>query len=341
MEQRFLFTASETERQSDGMSDGQSQTLTMSSPETVALSAIPAEPYRQTEIYRLPDHFPVLAPAEPEARPKVFRHVLLAVITLLTTTAAGFFLFGSLNSGLIYSATLLTILTAHEMGHYIACRWYGVEATLPYYIPFVLPFPVLQVGTFGAFIKIKSPIPSRKALFDIGIAGPLAGFVFALPAAFIAHYYAQPSPFVAGDDFISFQDPLLFTFFQRLMHLPNDLLLNPVMWATWVGLLMTALNLMPVGQLDGGHVTYALFGRRGHRALALVCYFGVVALVAYSIKTGSWSYILYAVILTLMMRVGHPPVVEEEHAIGVSRIIVALIGLLVFILCFMPFPISL
>ncbi|MDX2044130.1 MAG: site-2 protease family protein [Acidobacteriota bacterium] len=339
MEQRFLFPASELERQSAAQADA----MTLSSPEAATLEVIPAEQFRQTEIYRLPDHFPLLVAPQPNqlTGKQVFRHVLLALATLITTTLAGFFLFGSLNSGLIYSLTLLAILTAHEMGHYIACRWYGVEATLPYYIPFVLPFPVLQVGTFGAFIKIKSPIPSRRALFDIGIAGPLAGFVFALPATFIAHYYAQASPFVAGDDYISLQDPLLFKFFQQALHLPNDLLLNPVMFASWVGLLMTALNLMPVGQLDGGHVTYSLFGHRGHRTVALLCYVGVVALVVYSIQSGSWSYILYAVILTLMMRVGHPPVLDEEDAIGAARILVALIGLIVFILCFMPFPISL
>ena len=339
MEQRFLFPASESEQQPDRLPE----TLTLSSPAGTGFTVLPAEQFRQTEIYRLPDHFPMLAPPQVNqlTGKQMFRHSLLALATLITTTLAGFFLFGSLSSGLMYSLTLLTILTAHEMGHYIACRWYGVEATLPYYIPFVLPFPVLQVGTFGAFIKIKSPIPSRRALFDIGIAGPLAGFVFALPATFIAHYYAQPSPFVAGDDFISLQDPLLFKFFQQLLHLPNDLLLNPIMFASWVGLLMTALNLMPVGQLDGGHVTYSLFGHKGHRAVALLCYVAVVALVVYSIQTGSWSYILYAVILTLMMRVGHPPVLEEENAIGAARKLVALIGLVIFILCFMPFPISL
>ena len=334
-----MFPASESEQQPDRLPE----TLTLSSPAGTGFTVLPAEQFRQTEIYRLPDHFPMLAPPQVNqlTGKQMFRHSLLALATLITTTLAGFFLFGSLSSGLMYSLTLLTILTAHEMGHYIACRWYGVEATLPYYIPFVLPFPVLQVGTFGAFIKIKSPIPSRRALFDIGIAGPLAGFVFALPATFIAHYYAQPSPFVAGDDFISLQDPLLFKFFQQLLHLPNDLLLNPIMFASWVGLLMTALNLMPVGQLDGGHVTYSLFGHKGHRAVALLCYVAVVALVVYSIQTGSWSYILYAVILTLMMRVGHPPVLEEENAIGAARKLVALIGLVIFILCFMPFPISL
>lgn len=335
MEERFLFPATDSEREAE------------------TLATVPAEQYRRTEIYRLPDQFdqlPLFAPPSHNQTGKtsgkrIFLHLFLVLAAIVTTTMAGYFTFitdeGSLKSGLIYSFTLLTILTAHELGHYIACRWYGVEATLPYFIPFVIPVPVLQVGTFGAFIKIKSPIPSRRALFDIGIAGPLAGFVFAVPATFIAHFYAQPSPFVAGDNFISLQDPLLFKFFQKLLRLPADLLLNPVMWAAWIGLLMTALNLMPVGQLDGGHVTYALFGRQGHRKVARICYAGVVMLVVYSIYNQSWSYILYAVILTLMMRVGHPPVVDEDDALGTPRIIVALIGLLIFILCFMPFPFKL
>lgn len=327
MEERFLNPATDSDREAE------------------TLVEPPPEQRHRTEIYRLQDqfdHLPLFAPPPPKTSGKrVFLHLFLFFAAMVTTTLAGYFTFieeHSLKSGLMYSFTLLTILTAHEMGHYIACRWYGVEATLPYFIPFVIPVPVLQVGTFGAFIKIKSPIPSRRALFDIGIAGPLAGFVFAVPAAFIAHYYAQPSTFVEGDGFLTLQDPLLFVFFHKLLNLPSDLLLNPVMFAAWVGLLVTAMNLMPVGQLDGGHVTYALFGKRGHRSVAAACYAGVIVLVAYSIYNQLWTYILYAVILTLMMRVGHPPVVEEEEALGAPRIIVALIGLLVFILCFMPFP---
>ncbi len=304
------------------------------------MSLVPSEQYRQTVVYRLPQATPVinLAPSNDLTAGRILFHLVLLGLTVITTTLVGVLWLGSFNAGLIYSFSVLAILASHEMGHYIACRWYGVEATLPYF----LPVPIPPVGTFGAFIRIKSPIPSRRALFDIGIAGPLAGFVFAIPATYIAHLFAQPAlPIGPNDEVIYLQDPLLFKFFQQILNLPSNLELNPVMWAAWIGLLMTALNLLPVGQLDGGHVTYALFGRRGHRLVAVFCYLSVIALALYSIRGGVWNWVVYALILTLMLRVGHPPVMDEEESLGLPRKIVAVIGLIVFILCFMPFPISL
>jgi membrane-associated protease RseP (regulator of RpoE activity) len=265
-------------------------------------------------------------------------HLLLLGLTVLTTTfAVGFFMLGGISKGAVYSFTVLSILGAHEMGHYIACRWYSVRATLPYFIPVPLP----PVGTFGAFIKIKSPIPSRRALFDIGIAGPLAGFVFAVPASFIAHYFATPS--IRSEvpvDAITFNDPLLFKFLLRAFHLPATIETNPVWLAAWVGVFMTALNLLPIGQLDGGHVTYAVFGRRGHRLTAWASYAAVIALAVFSVKSGTWNWVVFAALLTLVIRVGHPPVVDEDEPLGLARILVAIIGLLVFALSFMPIPIT-
>jgi membrane-associated protease RseP (regulator of RpoE activity) len=255
---------------------------------------------------------------------------------LTTTFAVGFVMLSSLIEGVVYSFTVLSILGAHEMGHYIACRWYGVRATLPYFIPFPL-----ALGTFGAVIKIKSRIPSRRALFDIGIAGPLAGFVFALPAAFIAHYFATPSSLAdvpAGA--ITFNDPLLFQFLLRALHLPATIETNPVWLAAWLGVFMTAMNLLPIGQLDGGHVTYAVFGRRGHRVTAWASYGVVIALAVFSIKSGAWNWVVFAALLTLLIRVGHPPVVDEDEPLGLARILVAIIGLLIFVLSFIPIPIT-
>jgi membrane-associated protease RseP (regulator of RpoE activity) len=264
-------------------------------------------------------------------------HLFLLGLTVLTTTfAAGFFPLNGFWEGAVYSFTVLSILGAHETGHYIACRWYGVRATLPYFIP----VPIPPVGTFGAFIKIKSPIPSRRALFDIGIAGPLAGFVFAIPAAFIAHYFAAPSgPSELSEGAITIHSPLLFQFFERIFNLPM-VELNPVWWAAWIGVFMTALNLLPVGQLDGGHVTYAVLGRRGHRLTAWASYVSVIALAAFSIKSGNWNWVVFAALLTLVIRVGHPPVVDEGEPLGLARILVAIIGLLVFAMSFLPFPIT-
>ena len=310
----------------------------------LSVDAMPLESgpsmYRQTVVYRLPQTIPSSLSARPSGLTtgKVFLHLLLFALTGLTTGLVGLLVFGSLASGLVYSLSLLMILTAHEMGHYVASRWYGVDATPPYFIPFIIPIPVLQAGTFGAFIKIKSPIPSRRALFDIGIAGPLAGFIFMIPVAFIGHYFAQPpDPGPAG---MTLQDPLLFKVFQRLLHLPSDLELNPVTWAAWIGALMTSLNLLPVGQLDGGHVTYATLGRRGHKIVSITCYLIVIALAIYGVIHNTWNWVVWLILLTVMMRAGHPPVTDEEEPLGIGRVIVALVGLIVFILCFMPFPIS-
>ncbi|HEV2668934.1 MAG TPA: site-2 protease family protein [Blastocatellia bacterium] len=307
-----------------------------------------AEDYRPAASYNPPEFFPQPAPqpAPQKARAetdeitvgRLLFHLFLLGLTVLTTTfAAGLIMLGGLIEGAVYSFTVLSILGAHEMGHYIACRWYGVRATLPYFIPVPLP----PVGTFGAFIKIKSPIPSRRALFDIGIAGPLAGFIFAIPASFIAHYFAKPSSLSeVPEGGITFNDPLLFQFLLRAFHLPPTVETNPVWLAAWVGVFMTALNLLPIGQLDGGHVTYAVFGRRGHRLTAWASYISVIALAVFSVRSGMWNWVVFAALLTLVIRVGHPPVVDEDEPLGLARILVAIIGLLVFVLSFMPIPIT-
>jgi membrane-associated protease RseP (regulator of RpoE activity) len=266
---------------------------------------------------------------------KVLLHLLLLGLTAVTTTLLPtFFLFGgNLTSGLLFSFTLLSILGAHEMGHYLACRLYQVRATLPYFLP-----APLGVGTFGAFIKIKSPIPSKRALFDIGIAGPLAGFVFLIPAAIAGLYFANPA---SGTSDVVFHDPLLFRALATLLHVPHDIALNPYWFAAWVGCLVTSLNLLPVGQLDGGHVIYATLGARWHWLIARLIYVSVIALAVGSYFMGGWvGWILYVVILTIMLRVGHPRVMDEEEPLGFGRQLVAVIGLLVFLLCFMPAPVT-
>ena len=298
--------------------------------------------YRPTIIQRLPQYEPLPPSPERLTAKRLFWHLLLLGLTVVTTTIWGALWMNnsgvSLATGLLYSFAVLMILGAHEMGHYIACRWYGVAATLPFFIPSPLPL----FGTFGAVIKIKSPIPSRRALFDIGIAGPLAGFVFAVPVAFVGHYFAVASRSIAlSEGGFSLNDPLLFKLFAHLLHLPPTIQVNPLWVAAWLGTLMTALNLLPVGQLDGGHVVYAVLGERGHRWVARAVYLGVVALAVYSYLSGGWlGWFVWVVILTLMMRFGHPPVLDEEEPLGLARVLIAIIGLLVFVLCFMPFPIT-
>ena len=242
--------------------------------------------------------------------------------------------------GATFSASLLAILFSHEMGHYLACRYYKVDATLPYFIP--AP-PIFLAGTFGAFIKIRSAIPTRRALFDIGRAGPLAGFVVALPVAVAGILTVGPAVEThAQGQLIYFNDPLLFRLISKLVGIPLDpnAPINPLYMAAWIGLLVTSLNLMPVGQLDGGHGTFAVFGGRAHRIIGRIAFVTVVLLAI----LGFWwhnspSGFLYAVLLGIMMKVPHPtPGVMEP--LGTKRTVTALITLLVFILCFWPFPIS-
>lgn len=246
-----------------------------------------------------------------------------------------------LAKGLLFTFTLLTILGAHELGHYFACRHYGIRATLPFFIP--APPTITLFGTFGAVIKIKEPIRSRRALFDIGIAGPLAGFAFALPAAVVGLIFATPAPpaaVSAASSGIQFNDPLLFILVSKLLALPKWIEWNPIYWAAWGTLLVTALNLFPVGQLDGGHVIYAIAGPRTHTWISRIVALGCAALAVLSIVLNQPPvYLLWTFVLLFLMKVGHPPVLEEEP-LGKARVALAIFALLVFLLCFMPFPIT-
>jgi membrane-associated protease RseP (regulator of RpoE activity) len=278
-------------------------------------------------------------PDPPLARPIDY---LLYIPSVYVSTVVGFLNYvvshpALLLQGVVFSASLLAILLSHEMGHYLACRYYGVAATLPYFIP--AP-PLFLAGTFGAFIKIRSPIPSRRALFDIGLAGPLAGFVVAFFVSVIGLLVLQPP---AGPAFgIIFSDPLLFKLLAKAMHVelvPNSPI-NPYYMAAWIGLLVTSLNLMPVGQLDGGHGTFAVFGAEAHRILGIVAFFAIAVLSV----LGFWWYsspsgFLYTVLLGIMLRVRHPPPAVMEP-LGTTRVVIGILTLIVFVLCFCPFPIS-
>lgn len=248
-----------------------------------------------------------------------------------------------LRPGLEYSASLLAILTAHEFGHYFLCRYYGVDATLPFFIP---QPPGLLPGTFGAFIKMKSPVPSRRALFDIGIAGPLAGFLVIIPIAFAGVLTLHHVPLIAGETGggsggITFNDPLLFRLLARAFKIDLDnSVANSFYLAAWVGLLVTALNLMPVGQLDGGHGTFAAFGKIAHHWIGRAAFVSMVALTVLGwLWHGSPSGFLYVVLLAVMLGVRHPQP-EQMEPLGAMRVAVGIVTLIVFALCFVPFPIT-
>ena len=246
----------------------------------------------------------------------------------------------ALHQGVAFSLSLLAILFSHEMGHYLACRYYRVDATLPFFIP--AP-PLFLAGTFGAFIKIRSPIPTRRALFDIGLAGPLAGFVVALPVSVVGILMVGPpaAPSAAGHT-IYFNDPPLFRLLAWLFGVPLDpnSPINPYYMAAWIGLLVTSLNLTPVGQLDGGHGTFALFGSRAHASIGRVAFVAAVILAI----LGFWwhhspSGFLFAILLGVILRFPHPQPAMMEP-LGTKRLVIAIVTLLVYALCFWPFPIT-
>jgi len=247
-----------------------------------------------------------------------------------------------LSQGLVFSGSFLAILAAHESGHYLFCRYYGVDATLPFFIP---QPPLLIPGTFGAFIRMKSPVPSRRALFDIGLAGPLAGFIVIVPIAFAGVLTVSHVPLVAGDagagGGIYFNDPLLFKLIAWAfkIDLANSVT-NSFYLAAWFGALVTALNLMPVGQLDGGHGTFAVFGKAGHFWIGRSVFVIMVALSVLGwVWHGSPAWFLFIVLLLIMLRVRHPQP-EQMEPLGALRIAIGIVTLIVFVLCFLPFPIT-
>ena len=288
-------------------------------------------------------------------RERLWLHALLLILTLFTTTIVGaglnatfqlnrpvdldqdfdiiFRLWGHpglLLQGLPFSVTLLTILFAHEMGHYLTCLRYGINASLPYF----LPAPTL-IGTLGAFIRIRSPIYTRRALFDVGVAGPIAGFVFLVPALIAGLLLSRIQPGIAEHGDFVFGTPLLLRLLEGLAFpgVPvSDISLHPVARAAWVGILATALNLLPIGQLDGGHILYSFFWKR-HKLLSRVF---VVALVPIGFFY-SWSWLVWAVILALF-GLRHP-MIFDPTPMGPERTRLGWLALAMLILCFTLSPI--
>jgi membrane-associated protease RseP (regulator of RpoE activity) len=281
-------------------------------------------------------------------------HLLLFAITLVLTTLVGaahyysFIVeFGRVDAplgwyllpqGLWYSGSLLAILGAHEFGHYALCRRYDVDATLPYFIPAPIPL----TGTLGAVIKIREAFPTRAALFDIGVAGPIAGFLVLVPLLFwgLSMSTVLPSPTEGAGVFLG--EPALFRWAATLMFgaIPDNMSLNihPMVFAAWFGMLATALNLLPFGQLDGGHITYATLGRLATPiSLATVA----VAVAMNVFISTSWAFMtLMMVVMLFLLGPRHPRVLYEHEPIGAGRVAVALFALVMLVLCFTPAPIE-
>ncbi len=273
----------------------------------------------------------------PAVREKWKLNLVLFIITLGTTTLAGAVytgnIFDSIISGLPYSLTLLAILGIHEFGHYFAAKKFGVRATLPYFIP----FPSI-VGTMGAVIKTKSPIPHRRALFYIGVMGPIPGFVASLIAVITGVMLSEVLPLPPAEGITPiFGNSLLFGFIVEQIHgtIPPgfDIALHPFAWAGWIGFLVTSLNLIPIGQLDGGHILYSLIGRKQ-------VYFGWAALAGMVVLSFIWPGWGVWIVLTLfVLMVAHPQIPEREE-LSFKEKIIGWLCMVILVITFIPIPVE-
>lgn len=298
----------------------------------------------------IPDEFY----APPFPRDRVWLHAALFLATLLTTMLVGVehwaayfsdfgrrpiaFTWKLLPQGLWYSLTILAILGCHELGHYFACRYHRINASLPYFIP--VP-PIFMTGTLGAFIRIRERFRSKRDLFDVGVAGPLAGFVIAVPALVLGIALSPvaplPKPFIGYD----LGEPLLFRIVTTVLKGPipdgYSVNLHPIAFAAWFGLLATALNLFPIGQFDGGHITYAVFGRLARRITMLAIGIAIL-LTFYSLSWLVWTVV--AVAMLYFFGTEHPPTMDDDEPLDRTRVALAVCALVVFVLSFTPAPIN-
>jgi membrane-associated protease RseP (regulator of RpoE activity) len=290
----------------------------------------------------------------PKFQDRRWLHLLLLILTIGTTTFVGSLHYESfatdfgahhlpvqgfalLARGLWYSATILAILGCHELGHYFACRYYDVDASLPFF----LPIPFILTGTLGAFIRIREPIPSKRMLFDIGIAGPIAGFMIAVPALVLGLAMSRVVVFPPGTDGFELGEPLLFKLVSRIFWgMPPDgytVNLHPMAFAAWFGLLATALNLFPIGQLDGGHISYAVLGRRSSN-VTLVMIACALILTWFSASWFVWTGMM--IVMLFVFGRHHPRTIDEDVPLDAGRRLLAVFALLMFVLCFTPAPVE-
>lgn len=296
-----------------------------------------------------------------QKKPRIWLNLMLFIFTIFTTMMAGagligkdyFADFGNIIYGWKYSLAVLLILTAHEFGHYFAAQYHKIKATLPYYIP--LPLPGFHFGTLGAFIKMKSPIQNRIALLDVGAAGPIAGFVMSLFFLVLGYYHLPDlhgimdyietiHPLDAGEAGINLflGKSLLFALFNDVLaggKLPmNEIYHFPFIFAGWIGFLVTAINLIPIGQLDGGHILYSLVGKRarlvGVSAFALLIILNFFLIFQYF----SFVWVIWIILIFVLIGFRHPPTVNDVISLQKSRKLIGWICLGLFILCFPPLP---
>jgi hypothetical protein len=292
------------------------------------------------------------------AKNRIWLNILLFVATVLSAFYVGFFwsisyihtdtLVGNsqiapdpsifldpkiITLSLVYAVVLIGILLGHELGHFLTCRYYNIDATLPFFIP----APTL-IGTLGAFIKIRSPITKKQQLFDIGIAGPLTGFVLSLPAIIYGLSLSKLVPSLPRDESFVFGEPLILRIVGSMVFkgAPEgfDVIPHPIAFAGWVGVLVTALNLFPVGQLDGGHIVYALMGQKSRRFAPYMIGIFVLMGIFFWIGWFVWAILIY------FLGLKHPHIHDEDKPLSLGRRYIGYLMLVIFILSFIPDPIK-
>lgn len=306
------------------------------------------------------------------AKPKYWLHILLFIVTFCTVTLGGVlwanynpYDLANFSKGLLFSSLVMSIITAHEFGHYIAAKIHKIDVTLPFYIPF--PYVDLNpFGTMGAVIRMKSRISSRKALFDVAVAGPIAGFVVTFVILIIGfvtlpniEYLYQVHPEyrsigipTTGD--IVFGYNILFWTFEKIftssptVFMPpmNEVYHYPFLCAGWFGLLITALNMLPVGQLDGGHISYTMFANKSkyiaYFTFIMLAFFGLLGLLPFvgiNISIGSINWLLWALLIFFIIKIKHPPIVHDFNVpLGRTRTILGWLAYLIFAVSFCPVP---
>jgi len=237
------------------------------------------------------------------------------------------------NGILLFAFPLMSILFIHEMGHYYVSKKHGIATSLPFFIPIPPVMPSFNIGTFGALISSRDPMPNRKALFDVGISGPLAGFIVAVPVTIIGIMYSHPVPLMepaSGE--IILGGSILFTYLSTyILNIPlgTPIDLSLIAFAGWVGLLITSINLLPAGQLDGGHIFRAFLGEKQKWA-------GWIA-VMIMIFTG-WFF--FAIIIMFMMGMQHPPPLNDATPLDMRRKLLFFIAIIILVLCYIPYPIG-
>ncbi|MBN2572469.1 MAG: site-2 protease family protein [Ignavibacteriales bacterium] len=268
--------------------------------------------------------------------------------------------------GLPYSLSIIFIITFHEFGHYFAARYHKVDATLPYYIPFP-PIPgFLNFGTMGAVIRTRSAIQNNKAMFDIGVAGPIAGFIASLIVLIIGYSFLPSIDYLLnihpdyfspdyGKNYINleFGNTLLFSFFREIFSQPgqfippmSEIYHYPYLCVGWFGLLITAMNLLPVGQLDGGHIIYSMFGQKKQEIISTITMIGLVLLsvtgfidmyLGLNLNIGWPGWIIWALLLYFVIKIKHP-LIANFNPLDKKRQTVGYFAIIIFILSFSPMP---